>query len=506
MFYIKPGKQYFYWMRLIFTPKLLIIAGTILFGIIANSFCQESNGINIGGLKTDIGSGILLDSDGNILIAGTTRSYGNGGDDIILVKMDSYGNIIFQKTYQKEHHEKAYGIEECPDGNYMIVGEAWDGGFGREDLYLLKVSKQGEKIWEKYYGGYHTDQGFSVKSIKDGYIALGYTSSQPETTMGNFYLVRTDLDGNMLWENNYGTEYLDFGFEILPLESGDFWLLGTAGGFFNMARADYTNPEADLLLIKVDKHGEEITRNYFGGFLHDWGKDLVETEDGTMYLLGSTQSEGAGSFDMYLVKVDPEGNQIWDETYGESDFEYGNAMGIDQEGNLFLLGTKQHPQSALGPDIYIIKADSDGQVIWEQSLGGLGSDYGYDLIVMPDSGCAIVGEIQNTESKYSDIYYVRLDKNGEIMGIDIPGDTIQQETVKFFPNPVFDKASIEWEGPPPPGGFRLLIFSLTGQVVYSQVFESRKKIDLELGSLPQGTYLYQVVYGKKKLKGKFTTR
>lgn len=454
-------------------------------------------------MKSDVGSSILLDNDGHILITGTTRSYGNGGDDIILVKLDLNSNVLFQKTYHKEHHEKAYGIEQCKDGNYIIVGEAWDGGSGREDIYLLKVDKLGEKIWENYYGGYHTDQGFSVKPLDDGFIALGYTSSLSETTRGDFYLVRTDLEGNRIWENIYGTEYLDFGFEILPTRSGDFWLLGTAGGFFNQARADYKNPEADILLIKVNHQGEEITRNYLGGLLHDWGKDFLETEDGSLYILGSTQSEGAGSFDMYLVKVDSNGNQIWDTTYGGSDFEYGSAIGMDSEGNLFLTGTKQDTQSDRGPDIYVVKTDPKGSVIWEQILGGSGSDYGYDLVVMPDSGCSIVGKIQKPESIYTDIYYIRLDKNGDLMGVTIPTDTIQQDAIKFFPNPVFEKASIEWKGLPPPGGYRLTIFTMSGQVTYSQNFTSKKKVDLELGKLPQGTYLYQVVYGNKSLKGKF---
>jgi len=101
---------------------------------------------------------------------------------------------------------------------------------------------------------------------------------------------------------------------------------------------------------------------------------------------------------------------------------------------------------------------------------------------------------------------VRLDKNGQVMGIDIPQDTLQPDAVKFFPNPVYSQASIEWEGAPPPGSCRILIISLSGQIIHSQEYNSEKRIDLELGKLPQGTYLYQIIYGGKNLSGKFMTR
>ncbi len=493
-------------MRTTWINSIILFAGILFIAFPLDITCQVVQDLKIGGLKRDLGSGLIIDSEGNIVITGTSRSYGNGGDDIFFIKMKLEGGLISQKTFPKEHHERAYGIEECLDGNYMIVGEAWDGGFGREDIYLLKLDKQGDKLWEKYYGGYHTDQGFDIKSLEDGYIALGYTSSQPETTRGNFYLVRTDLEGNMLWEKNFGTDYLDFGFSVLPSSSGDFYLLGTAGGFFNPARADFLNHDANLLLIRTNQNGFELSRKYMGGSQHDWGKDMFESDSGELYLFGSTQSIGAGSFDMYLTKVDASGHILWERTYGESDFEYGNAMSSDPEGNIFLTGTKKSPSLEMGPDIYVIKTNPEGEVLWEQTLGGLGSDYGYDIECLPDSGCVIVGEIENIETKFSDIYVARLDKDGEMVGFKIPQDSLRPEAVNFFPNPVVDKATIEWLGVPPPGGYRVLIFSISGQVLYSRSFESNKKIEFEIGKLPPGTYLYQIVYGKKNLSGKFMTR
>ena len=466
---------------------------------------QEDLGLRVGGAGRDIGAGIIIDGNGDLIIGGTTRSYGNGGDDFILVKLSLEREVIFQKVYQWEHHARAHGIELTRDNNYMLVGEVWDGGYGREDIYLMKIDGSGEKIWENYYGGYHTDQGFDVESLEDGFLALGYTSSQPETTRGNYYLVRTDLEGNKIWENNYGTEFLDFGFSILPEENGEIWLLGAQGGFFNHARADYMNPDSDMMLIRTDKNGNEIFRNYFGGILHDWGKDMIKADNGGLYLFGSTQSKGAGSFDMYLVKTDQNGNKMWERTYGESDFEYGNALSMDPAGNIFLLGTRQLPDLDTGPDIYIVKANQEGEIIWEQTIGGSGSDYGYDLVSLPDSGCIIVGETENIETQRSDIFVVRLDKNGQIMSIDVPPSIIE-DAVKFFPNPVSDQASIEWKGLPPPDGFKLLVFSLSGQLLHNKEFSGEKKIELELGHLPAGTYLYQLIYSGKKLSGKFMTR
>jgi hypothetical protein len=469
-------------------------------------FAQADKGLVIGGAKSDKGVGIIRDSEDNIVIAGTSRSYGNSSDDFIIIKMSLEGEIEYQKLFKWEHHGRVHDIEEASDGNYLLFGEVWDGGYGREDMYLMKVNKRGDKIWEQYYGGYHTDQGFSVKQLAWGFIALGYTSSQPGTTRGNFYLVKTDPDGGKIWENNYGTEFLDFGFSVLPDNNENYWLLGAAGGFYNPARADYMNHDSDMLLIITDPGGNELQRREFGGILHDWGKAMVRTGDGGAYLLGSTQSFGSGSFDMYLVKVDNLGNKIWENTYGDTEFEYGEAIVFDEEGNLLLLGTKQMPDMDMGPDMYVVKTDPMGNMIWEQTLGGPGSDYAFDLISLADTGCMIVGEIEDLDKSDTDIYVARLNKDGVIMGIGETDHVIGTDAVSFFPNPVSGQASIEWKSTPPPGGYKILIFSTGGQLVQSKEYENQPKIELELGNLPQGTYIYQVLYNNKSLTGKFITR
>ena len=96
-----------------------------------------------------------------------------------------------------------------------------------------------------------------------------------------------------------------------------------------------------MILIRTNPDGNEIFRNYLGGTLHDWGKDMIQTDDGSLFVIGSTQSIGSGSFDMYLLKLDRNGNMLWEKTYGESDFEYGNAISSNPAGNLSFLGTKQ---------------------------------------------------------------------------------------------------------------------------------------------------------------------
>ena len=492
-------------MRKIFLLKgllviLLISAGTR--GLIA----QADKGLVIGGSKSDKGVGIIRDSEDKIVIAGTSRSYGNSSDDFIIIRMNLEGEIDYQKLFGWDHHGRVHDIEETSDGNYLLFGEVWDWGYGREDMYLMKVDKKGDKLWEQYYGGYHTDQGFDVKSLEDGFLALGYTSSQPGTTRGNYYLVRTDLEGNKIWENNYGTEFLDFGFSVLPDSDENFWLLGAAGGFYNPARADYMNHDSDMLLVITDPDGNEISRKEFGGNLHDWGKALLRTDDGGAYLLGSTQSYGIGSFDMYLVRVDNLGNKVWDKTYGDTDFEYGEALVYDEEGNLLLLGTKQMPDLGMGPDMYIVKTDPTGNMIWDQTIGGPGSDYAFDLISLADTGCMIVGEIEDLDKGDTDIYLARLNKDGVIMGIGETDHVIGTDVLTFFPNPVSGQASIEWKSIPPPGGYKVLIFSTAGQLIESMDYESKPRIDLELGNLPQGTYIYQVIYSNESLSGRFITR
>lgn len=460
------------------------------------SLIAQDNGLSFGGKFADHGYSIVRTSEGNFAIAGSLQSSNTSSDDIYWILLDSTGLLLSEKTFGETHHDIAWGMSLCQDGGYIICGEAWKYGYGREAMYILKLDQYGTKQWKSVQGGYHTDQGFDVISVDDGYVCLGYTSSQ-ETTRGDFYCVKINLKGEEIWENYYGTAFLDFGFSIKEAPGGGYWLLGNAGGFFNMARADFKNPDSQTMIIRIDEDGNEIFRKIFGGKYHDWGKDMLVDEYGNLFIIGSSQRIESGSFDMYLAKLDSRGNLLWEKSFGNSDFEYGNAIDQTADGNLLLVGTTKHPHVE-NPDIFIVKTTMDGEHIWSQTLGGVGSDYGHDLVCLPDSGCVVVGS-HTTDDLGTNVFVTRMDKDGNLLSMRVP-DTANTPgiMVHIFPNPInAGETTFEWQGEAPKSGYDILIYNLQGQIILEKLSCTEETLKINLSHLPAGTFIYKISSGDR---------
>ena len=176
---------------------------------------------------------------------------------------------------------------------------------GNRDVYLIKLSEEGDEIWFQTYGyggrveAY--DWGNSITETRDGgYILLGdsnATDQLPPTEMMNFYVIKTDEQGNEIWTKSYGRgQMYDFGNDILETDDGGFILAGTtkSGGGNN-----------DFYVVKLANNGTKMWSKSFGGPETDWGSAVILTKDGDIVLAGQTKSYGSGSFDIWVVKIDP---------------------------------------------------------------------------------------------------------------------------------------------------------------------------------------------------------
>ncbi|MCD6346219.1 MAG: T9SS type A sorting domain-containing protein [Bacteroidales bacterium] len=477
--------------------RIILSLAIFLFGLFTG-MAQTSDYLRVGGPDNDHGYSMVFDASNNIIIAGSTRSFGKGSDDYYLIKTDQLGELNYQKTYGCSHHEIARSVALAADGGYVIFGESWDYGHGREDMYLIKINENGEKQWDQFFGGYHTDQGMCVEALPDGYACLGYTSSQPGTTRGNFLLSRTDLEGNLLWENNYGTKYLDFGFCVKQTHDGGFALLGNSGGFFNLARADFLNHDSDIMLILTNPDGEELNRIIWGGKGHDWGKDMLLTEQ-SILVVGSSQQENTSSFDLVLSEISYEGRVLHESYYGGKGFEFGESICQAADSNLLLVGTSSSPSTNIQTDIYVVKTETNGNLIWEQRIGGSGSDYGYDVLPLSDSGCMVLGEIEDTTLMTKDVYMVRLNKNGDIMSIGRP-DEPGKPSVIVYPNPAFNKIHVKWVNQLENSGI-LRIYTVAGELVYSEKISGTEEKLISLPDLKPQMLIYQITTQTKNYTG-----
>jgi len=358
------------------------------------------NNITFGGSEIDGGTNVQATSDGGYILTGYTESFGAGSYDMYLVKTDASGNEIWSQTFGGSDYEIAFFVQETSDGGYILVGTV---SSGSGDMYLVKTDVSGNEIWSQTFGGSSDDRGRSVKETSDGgYILVGYTSSFG-AGKSDMYLVKTDASGNEIWGQTFGGGNYDTALSAQETSDGGYILAGSTLSF--------GAGKSDMYLVKTDASGNEIWSQTFGGSSSDYALSAQETSDGGYILAGSTESFGAGSLDMYLVKTDASGNEIWGQTFGGSGSDYAYSVQETSDGGYILVGYT----SSFGAgtyDMYLVKTDASGNQEWSQTFGGSGSDSAYSVQETSDGGYILTGYTESFGAGKSDMYLVKTDSEG----------------------------------------------------------------------------------------------
>ncbi len=250
-----------------------------------------------GGEQDEEGYAVLQNSDGSYLVAGVTSSSGAGSRDLWMIKTDPAGNLLWQKTHGGLSSDGAMYAEHTSDGGYIVTG--WTLSFGPGALgnaWLVKTDSLGNQQWNKYFGGSDADRGNSVQQTSDGgYILTGYTASFG-AGLYDMLLIKTDMLGNQEWMKTFGGTGRDYGNSVQQTSDGGYIVLGYTLSFG--AGGD------DFYLVKTDANGNEVWFKTFGGTASEVGYFVRQTNDGGFILTGHTLSFGAGLHDVWLIKLD----------------------------------------------------------------------------------------------------------------------------------------------------------------------------------------------------------
>jgi len=306
-----------------------------------------------GGMGADYACSLVVTSDGCYGIAGSTNSSGAGRFDCWLVKTDSHGNVVWDRTYGREGGEGANSLVATSDGGYAIAGETYSFGAGYSDFWLVKTDAYGNMEWNQTYGGTSYDWCNSLVTTSDGGYALaGYTESFGGGGR-NFWLVKTDAYGNMEWNQTYGGPDYDEAEAVVATSDGGYAIAGQTYSF--------GAGHSDFLLVKTDAYGNVEWNQTYGGPGEEPAYSLVETSDGGYAIAGRTSSFGAGSYDIWLVKTDEFGYVEWNQTYGGTESEDGQFVVETSDGGYAIAGRTYSFGVGCG-DFLLIKTDGLGVI------------------------------------------------------------------------------------------------------------------------------------------------
>jgi len=266
-----------------------------------------------GGPDNDVAYSVQKTSDGGYILAGYTDSYGAGDSDFWLLKTDSSGKEQWNETFGGTEFDIAYSVAQTADGGYIIAGYTFSYGVGGVDFWLVKTDANGNEQWDKTFGGTAGDYVHSVQQTADGgYILAGYTSSYG-AGLHDFWLVKTDANGNELWNKTFGGPDAEGAEGVLQAADGGYILAGYTDSFGAGSN--------DFWLVKTDSNGKEQWNKTFGGPDAEGVKAVLQTTDGGYILAGYTDSFGAGSADFWLIKVKEDGaTSIFDTRQSENPY------------------------------------------------------------------------------------------------------------------------------------------------------------------------------------------
>jgi len=505
----------------------------------------------LGGSASDGASSIQQTADGGFIIAGGSCSndgdvsgnHGNG--DCWVVKLNSAGNIIWQKSLGGSGSEWAKSIQQTTDGGFIIAGlsNSTDGDVSGHhpggyydsdsiwheytDYWVVKLDPAGNIIWQKCFGGSSSDWASSIQQTADGgYIVAGKTRSNDGDVSGNhgsgdYWVVKLNSVGEIQWQKCLGGSDNDVAYSIHQTSDGGFIVAGKS--YSNDGDVSGNHGSGDCWIVKLDSAGEILWQKCLGGSDWDVAHSIQQTTDGGFIVAGYSHSANGdvsgnhGSADYWIVKLDSAGNIIWQKCLGGSDWDVAYSIQQTTDGGFIVVGvsnsndgdiTGHHPGGYYDsdstwyeyPDYWVVKLDSAGNIIWQKSLGGSDEDYDPSIQQTADGGFIIAGESCSNDGDVSgnhgsaDCWIVKLSPEGKITeNTTIP----DQFEINISPNPFNSSCEIAV-----PAGAKIEIYNLEGNMVHKPATSGTRIIWTPGKSVPSGVYLVRAVSpdGNSKVK------
>jgi len=321
----------------------------------------------------------------------------------------------WNRTFGGFGWDAGMSVQQTSDGGYVIVGGTESFGAGDVDVWLLKINALGVKEWDRTFGGSQSDTGWSVQQTSDnGFIIAGGTMSFGAGDY-DFWLIKTDNNGIEVWNQTFGGDKVDIGYSVLETNDYGFIMLGITESF----GAGWF----DFWLIKTDNNGIEVWNQTFGGSDWEWGCSVQQTSDNGYIMTGDTMSFGAGDTDVWLIKTDEDGSELWNTTFGEKKADMGYSVKEMQDGGYVLTGATG-PLAT--PDVWLIKTNSLGIKEWEKTFGGEKSDAGCSLQQTSDGGFIVAGWTESFSMGARDIWLIKTDSDGnEVWDMTFGGEKME---------------------------------------------------------------------------------
>ncbi len=382
-----------------------------------------------GGSGEDTGRSIIRTQDGGYAIFGFSNS--TDGDlagkttavnDYWLLRIDEEGEVLWSKTYGGSRDDQGQSIIQTADGGYAITGYAMSGdgdssnNEGFHDNWILRLDSKGNILWERSFGFSGHDHSYDIIQTADGgFFFVGFldiTSARsdgydekaiPSTRhgVGEFWGTKIDGNGNLQWRRYFGGTNNDRAYSVVPAWDGGYIMAGASeSNDFDIsnARGSY-----DFWILKISEEGQMIWERSYGGSGVDIAYDISLTNDGAYVVAGHSFSSDndisnpIGESDVWMIKIDKQGELMWEKSIGGTASELARSIQPASRGGYIISGNSKSIDGDSSEnfgenDMWVLRTDDNGQVLWQQSFGGQGLDFAFDAVENPNKSVVLIGE------------------------------------------------------------------------------------------------------------------
>ena len=383
--------------------------------------------ITMGGTHNESGQSIVSTTDGGYAVLGYTQSMdfdvtdkSNTSYDYWLLKFDAEGQQEWQHVYGGNDDDRGQEIINTSDGGYAILGssKSEDGevseNSGSDDFWMVKLNTFGAIEWEKSFGYFGADNGFSILQTQDqGFLITGVldvTASEGEGNTnrfntarhagGDYWVIKLDQMGELQWRRYYGGSFTDTAYAAAETQAKNFIIVGSS----DSDDVDISNNKGsyDFWALKLSNDGELLWEKSYGGSEIEEARDIIMTSDGNFLIVGNTRSRDAdvslnnGAADVWLIKINPNGELIWEKTFGGSSFDNAQAIHKTQNNDYIIAGNSRSSDIDLirnkgQNDAWFFKIDSEGVLQSQASVGGSNIDLLMDVVALENGRIIAVG-------------------------------------------------------------------------------------------------------------------
>lgn len=364
------------------------------------------------------------------------------------------GDILWDKSFGGDNSEQLSVIIPTLDGGYLLGGESFSNAsgdkshehFGGGDYWVIRINANGNKIWDKTFGGFRSDILKSIVESSDGgYLIGGYSQSGPtgnKTTGSNakldydYWVIKIDHDGNKIWEKTFGRADNDYLRGLVATDDGGYLLAGNT----SIPETGESNGSDDFWVVKISALGEKIWDKAFGGAAYETLWRIIPTKDQAFLLAGHSSSNASGDksqsskgdSDFWILKIDSDGRKIWDSTVGG--FKTESLLGITPSpGGGYIIAGATDADSSPSADVstaskglydyWVLKINEQGGKVWDKTFGGNSNDFP-DCQPISYNGGYLIGGYSHSD-KFgdktspllgdkgdSDFWLINIDSNG----------------------------------------------------------------------------------------------